>query len=191
MTTNQPFFPAVAALVTAVRKNNQGTHKKTDFPDTHSPIPTLVHTATHSHTCVSTHMLTVRSRSVSQALTSYPLPPGLTWAHPGSWLPMGPGRFGSRGWHRHHSATRRWGRRPPRAWHLERQSPPSRWAEILNTRPTRNYPSQPVPPPTPHPPSCSEDNDNGQKKSEKLRSCRLLGLVPQRCTLNSGGQYVS
>ena len=100
---------------------------KVHFPHTHIPILNLVHTPTHTLTRMSTHMLSV--------LRLLPTAPGLTWAHPGNWSPVGPGMFGSRDWHRRHSATRRWGRQPLRAWHLERQPPPRLWTEAEHQSP--------------------------------------------------------
>lgn len=89
-------------------------------------IPTRVRVNTHTPQymltpkptdCIQSHSL----RCMLKYTEVHTLNPcHLTWAHPGSWLPVGPGRFGSRGWHRHRSATHRWGREPPSAWHLER-----------------------------------------------------------------------
>lgn len=98
------------------------THPRTQYmKHAHTSTCECTHTSVPAHVKTQTMSKPVHTGVCSNTLMSHTVTPcHLTWEHPGSWLPMGPGRFGSRGWHRHHSATRRGGRQPPRAWHLER-----------------------------------------------------------------------
>ena len=105
---------------------------------------------------------------------------------------MGPGRFGSRGWHRHHSATHKWGRQPPRAWHLERHPNPgprdwvtpgtSSWSGARAQRSSQLSPC----------PSCSMEEMNGlMKKKWRLKwnfKIKWKANLRRNCILESWGQ---